>query len=70
MVINSTNINQMNNQLSSELTELKKKTTTNEFGNPGPGLGQAQICGGVKPVNGITTFPLMITGFFIFQEFY
>ena len=26
------------------------------FGNPGPGLGQAQKCCGVKPVNGIPTF--------------
>ena len=26
-------------------------------GNPGPGLRQAQICGGVKPVKDIPTLP-------------
>jgi hypothetical protein len=26
-------------------------------GNACPGLGQAHTCGGVKPVNGITSFP-------------
>jgi hypothetical protein len=26
------------------------------IGNPGPGFGQAQTCGMVKPVNGIPTF--------------
>jgi hypothetical protein len=34
------------------------KTTTYGVGNPGPGLGQAQKCDGVKPVNP----PLLITG--------
>ena len=35
-----------------ELTDHnKKKTTTYHVENPGPELGQAQICGGVKPVN-------------------
>ena len=29
-------------------------------GNPGPGLGQAQKYGGVKPVIGITTFQKQI----------
>ena len=49
----------------------KNKTTTYEVGNPGPGLGQAQQCGGVKPVNGIITLLLVVfcrkylrTGFF------
>jgi hypothetical protein len=28
---------------------------TYEVGNPGHGLGQAEKCGGVKPVNGIAT---------------
>ena len=43
MVINSTNINKMNNHLSSELNLLNtKKTTTYDVGNPGPDLGQAQ----------------------------
>jgi hypothetical protein len=27
------------------------------IGNPGPGLVQAQKCGGVKPVNGNATLP-------------
>ena len=30
-----------------------QKTTTFDVQNPGLGLGQAQQCGGVKPVNGI-----------------
>jgi len=29
-------------------------------GNPGPGLGQAQKCGGVKRVNGIPTPRFMV----------
>jgi len=29
--------------------------TSYDVGNPGPGLGQAQKCGGVKPVKGIST---------------
>jgi hypothetical protein len=32
-----------------------KKTTTYNVGNTGPSLGQAQQCGGVKPINGIHT---------------
>ena len=41
-----------------------KNPTTYDVGNPGPGLGQAQHCGRVKPVNGIPTPPppLLITG--------
>jgi len=30
---------------------------TYDVGNPGPGLGQAPICGRVKQVNGITSLP-------------
>jgi len=30
----------------------KKNITTYYVGNPSPGLGQAHICGGVKPVIG------------------
>ena len=61
MVINSTKINKTTNYLSTELNSLNtKNTTTNDAGNPGPGLAQAQKCGGVKPVNG-TPFPLLIT---------
>jgi len=49
-VINSTNINKINDHLSSLLNSLiTKKTRTNDVGNPGPGLGQAQKCDGVKP---------------------
>ena len=33
----------------------KHKKTTYDVGNPGPGLGQAQTCRGVKPGNEITT---------------
>jgi hypothetical protein len=36
----------------SELTEHNKD---NDVGNPGPGLGQAQQYGRVKPVDGIST---------------
>jgi hypothetical protein len=57
MVKNSTNMNKTNNHLSSYLTEHKKKTMTDDVGNPGPGLGQAQKCGRVKPGNGKTTLP-------------
>jgi len=35
---------------------------TYDVENPGPGLGQAQNCGRVKLVNGITTLPLFIFG--------
>ena len=38
----------------SELTE-HIKTMTFDLGNSGPGLGQAQKCGGVKQVNGTPT---------------
>ena len=53
MVNNSTKI-KMNNRLSPQLLNIEK-TTTYDVGNPGPCLGQAQQCGGVKPVNGIPT---------------
>jgi hypothetical protein len=33
------------------------KHITTDVWNPGPGLGQAQTCGRVKPVNEIPTFP-------------
>jgi hypothetical protein len=61
MVNNSTNINKINNHLSSLLTEHKKNMTY-DVGNPDSGIGQAQKCGGVKPVNGIPTLPLLIIG--------
>jgi hypothetical protein len=34
-----------------------QKTTTYDFGNPSPDLGQTQKCGRVKLVNGIPTLP-------------
>ena len=37
--------------------EHEKKTTTYDVGNPGPGLEQAQKCGRIKPINGISTLP-------------
>jgi len=45
----------------------KKKTTIYDAGNAGPGLGQAQKCGGVKTVNGIPTRSLLIIGLFTFN---
>jgi hypothetical protein len=51
MVSNPTNINKTNNHLSPSLTE-HIKTMPYDIGNPCPGLGQTQKCGGVKPVNG------------------
>ena len=30
---------------------------TYAIGNPGPGVEQAQQCGGIQPVNGIPTLP-------------
>ena len=41
MMNNSTNINNINNHLSFQIIEHKKKNTTNDVRNPGIGLGQA-----------------------------
>ena len=46
MVNNSTKINITNNDLSPQTTE-HKKTMAYVVGNPNPGLGQAQKCGGL-----------------------
>ena len=47
MVVNNPkNINKTNNHISLNL----KKTTINGTGNPGPGLGRAYKCGGIKLV--------------------
>ena len=45
MIINSTNINNINNRLSLILIlwTQKKKTMTYDVGNPGPGLGQMSV---------------------------
>ena len=55
MVNNSTNINKT---ITSHLKSLNMKKQRNVFGNPDLGLGQAKICGRVKPVNGIPPPPL------------
>jgi hypothetical protein len=55
MVNNFTNINKMNNHLSSF---EPKKIMRYGVGNPGPGLEQAQNCSWVKLVHGIPTLPL------------
>ena len=44
MIINSTNINNINNHLSLILILwAQKKTMTYDVGNPGPGLGQMSV---------------------------
>jgi len=48
IVNNSTNINSQQSTLP-QTTEYKKETITYDFGNSGPGLGQEQKCGRVKP---------------------
>ena len=59
MVNISTRINKMNNHLSPWLTECKKRVRVQRHMMlKSPGLGQAQKCGRVKPVNGIQTLPL------------
>ena len=62
MVNNSIKINKTNNHLSPELLDYKKKTRTYDVVNPGPGLGQAQKCGGVISVNGIPSLHLLLIG--------
>ena len=42
----------------------KMWTTSYDMGIPGPGLGQAQKCGKVKPINGIQPSWYCITGNF------
>jgi hypothetical protein len=55
MVKNSTNINKTNNHISPQIIEHITNTTIYDAGNTGPGLGQANKYGRVKPVNGIST---------------
>ena len=53
MMANFTNINKMNNNLSSYLTPLNtKETTIYDVGNPDPDLEQAHKCGGVNQLLG------------------
>ena len=51
---NLTNINKTNNYLSSQLIKHDKDQ---DVGNSCSGLGQTQTCDGVKPLNGIITYP-------------
>jgi len=53
---------QQNKQSPLILIEHKKYNVIYVVGNTGPGLGQAQKYGSVKPVNGISNLPLLITG--------
>jgi len=55
MVNNSTNINECFTPL---IIEQKKSPLHMVFENPGPALGQAQNCCGIKPINVITIPPL------------
>ena len=52
MVNNSTNINKTNNHLSLQLIENKKQDQDKWHWKSGSGLGHAQTCGRVYPVNG------------------
>jgi hypothetical protein len=52
MIINSTNINKMNNHLSSSSSSEYKKTTTYDDGNPGPSWLVTDTDAGVQQVNG------------------
>ena len=56
MVNHSSNINKTNNHISLQFIEHKRDHDICR--NPYSGLGQAQICGGVKPVNGMQPSPL------------
>jgi len=48
-----------NRPITSHLNSLNTQNTTSYgVGNLGPGLGHAQTCGGIKPVNGIPNPPL------------
>ena len=57
MVNNFNNINKTKNHLSPEIINTQKNTTIIllELLEVRSGLGQVQICGRVKPVNGIPT---------------
>ena len=44
------------------LTLLTEEKGTYEVGNPGPGLGQAHKCDGIKPVNENPTLPIVQIG--------
>jgi hypothetical protein len=54
MVNSSSNINKTNNNLSTQI--IAQKNTTYGVGNADAVLWLAHICGGVKQVNGTSTF--------------
>ena len=57
MVNNSTYINKTNNHLSPQIIG-HLKDIAHRVGNPGPGVGHAHKCGGVKQANDIQTLYL------------
>ena len=49
---NSININKTNNNLSPKIIDQQyRRWKAYDVGNSGAGLGQAQKCGGIKPVD-------------------
>ena len=54
----------------SHLYSQNTKNTTYDVGNQGPGLGQAQTCGRVKPFNAIPTIPLFFMIFNLMTKGY
>ena len=48
---------QQNEQSHLTISLDTKTSTKSDVGNPGPSVRQTQICGGIKPVNGIPTLP-------------
>jgi hypothetical protein len=54
LVNSSSNINKTNNNLSTQI--ITQKNTTYGVGNADAVLWLAHICGGVKQVNGTSTF--------------
>ena len=64
MINNSTNVIKKKGTATSHLkafNKKKKKKNMPKYAhvNQGPGLGQAQKCDGVKPVNGSPTLPFL-----------
>jgi len=61
MFNNSTNINKMNNHISTEIIDYKKDHDIWHW-KSSPGLEQAQKCGGCKLVSGIPSLSLLVIG--------
>jgi len=53
MVINSTNIDKTTLIIPRLKSLSTKKTMVYADGNPGPGIGRTQKCGGAKQIDGI-----------------